>query len=118
MSFSKIDCCGFCKAVSGERLKQGMTTMVFTPSSNPATLTVLRGSISESSGSTAFCLTGSSGILRAAGGAALMGAGGTVQFTYEAVGMGSSPVELTYSRPWEPQTATNRTFKITVNVSH
>ena len=74
MSFSKIDCCGFCKAVSGERLMRGMTTLVNSPSSSPATLTVLRGSRSESRGSTAFCLTETSGILRAAGGAALMGA--------------------------------------------
>lgn len=50
-------------------------------------------------------------------GAALIGAGGTVELTYETVGSGSSPLELTYSRPWEPETASNKTFKITVNVA-
>ena len=46
-----------------------------------------------------------------------VGAGGTFVLIYDAVGIGTSPLELAYSRPWEPETATGQTFKITVNVS-
>lgn len=50
-------------------------------------------------------------------GAPLIGAGGTFSMSYEAVGTGTSPVELSYTRPWIPETSASQTFQITVNVS-
>lgn len=49
--------------------------------------------------------------------APVIGAGGVVQLTYEVVGKGSTPLELGYSRPWEPESTPSQTFKLTVNVS-
>ncbi|MBN8248000.1 MAG: protease inhibitor I42 family protein [Verrucomicrobia bacterium] len=46
-----------------------------------------------------------------------VGAGGSFRMTYEVVGAGTSPLELSYTRPWEPETNPNQTFKITVNVA-
>jgi len=46
-----------------------------------------------------------------------VGAGGTFRMTYEVVGKGTSPLELSYTRPWEPETNPNQTFKITVTVA-
>lgn len=50
-------------------------------------------------------------------GAPLIGAGGTFTMSYEAVGVGTCPIELSYTRPWIPETSPSQTFQITVNVS-
>lgn len=51
-------------------------------------------------------------------GAPPIGAAGNFRMTYTAVGRGISPLELLYSRPWEPSTTdSKRQFKVTVNVS-
>lgn len=46
-----------------------------------------------------------------------VGAAGTFRFVYQTLGTGSSPLELAYARPWEPDSDPSRTFKITVVVS-
>jgi len=46
-----------------------------------------------------------------------IGAGGTFRMTYEVVGKGTTPLELSYTRPWEPETNPNKTFKLTVSVA-
>ena len=45
-----------------------------------------------------------------------LGSGGRLTFEYEAIGVGSSPVRIAYSRQWETTTAPAKTFQLTVVV--
>ena len=49
-------------------------------------------------------------------GQSMVGAGGTVTLTYQAVGTGTSPLELAYSRPWATNSAPEKSFSVTVIV--
>lgn len=45
-----------------------------------------------------------------------LGSGGRLTFEYEAIGAGTSPVRIAYSRPWETNAAPAKTFQLTVVV--
>ena len=46
----------------------------------------------------------------------MVGSGGKLAFEYEAIGVGTSPVRIAYSRQWETNTAPAKTFQLTVVV--
>lgn len=46
----------------------------------------------------------------------LLGAGGTITYTFEAVQPGSSTIKLIYHRPWEKDVAPEKEYSVTVNV--
>lgn len=46
----------------------------------------------------------------------MVGSGGQLMFEYEAIGVGTSPVRIAYSRQWETNAAPAKTFQVTVVV--
>lgn len=46
----------------------------------------------------------------------MVGGAGKLTFEYEAIGAGTSPVKIAYSRQWETNTAPAKTFQLTVVV--
>lgn len=46
----------------------------------------------------------------------MVGSGGKLTLEYEAIGAGTSPVKIAYSRPWETNAAPAKTFQLTVVV--
>ena len=46
----------------------------------------------------------------------MVGSGGKLTLEYEAIGAGTSPVRIAYSRPWETNAAPAKTFQLTVVV--
>ncbi|MBM3902780.1 MAG: protease inhibitor I42 family protein [Verrucomicrobia bacterium] len=46
----------------------------------------------------------------------MVGSGGWLTLEYEAIGAGTSPVKIAYSRPWETNAAPAKTFQLTVVV--